>query len=173
MLNAYLSGDKELYKEVEDELKDKGLKKKKIISGVKRKAKERYLNEEITEKEAKEFLNKKASQSDEEVWTTLKEWNSGGTYKELYKAIDNSMKKGADREKIFNFIREAKDKGGKKDSDIATAVTNKYKKKYLEAKKKGKYADMKNLLISVYMHLGYTQAEANKKIDDWSKIETE
>lgn len=173
MLNAYLSGDKELYKEVEGELKDKGLKKKKIISGVKRKAKERYLNEEITEKEAKEFLNKKAGQSDEEVWTTLKEWNSGGTYKELYKAIDNSMKKGADREKIFNFIREAKDKGGKKDSDIATAVTNKYKKKYLEAKKKGKYADMKNLLISVYMHLGYTQAEANKKIDDWSKIETE
>lgn len=172
MLNAYLSGDKELYKEVEGELKDKGLKKKKIISGVKRKAKERYLNEEITEKEAKEFLNKKAGQSDEEVWITLKEWNSGGTYKELYKAIDNSMKKGADREKIFNFIREAKDKGGKKDSDIATAVTNKYKKKYLEAKKKGKYADMKNLLISVYMHLGYTQAEANKKIDDWSKIET-
>lgn len=172
MLNAYLSGDKELYKEVEGELKEKGLEKKEITSKVKKEIKDGYLASDISEKEAKKFLKEKAGQSDEEIWCTLEEWNYGETYQRLYDAIDNSINKGAARDAIFDYISEAKSKGGKENKDISGVVTREYKKKYLKAKEKGKYADMKNLLISIYMHLGYTNAEANKKIEEWSKKKT-
>lgn len=172
MLNAYLSGDKELYKEVEGELKEKGLEKKEITSKVKKEIKDGYLAGDISEKEAKKFLKEKAGQSDEEIWCTLEEWNYGETYQGLYDAIDNSINKGAARDAIFDYVSEAKSKGGKENKDISGVVTREYKKKYLKAKEKGKYADMKNLLISIYMHLGYTNAEANKKIEEWSKKKT-
>lgn len=172
MLNAYLSGDKELYKEVEGELKEKGLEQKEITSKVKKEIKDGYLAGGISEKEAKKFLKEKAGQSDEEIWCTLEEWNYGETYQRLYDAIDNSINNGAARDAIFDYISEAKSKGGKENKDISGVVTREYKKKYLKAKEKGKYADMKNLLISIYMHLGYTNAEANKKIEEWSKKKT-
>ena len=172
MLDAYLSGDNAAYKEVEGELKEKGLEKKEITSKVKGKVRDGYLAGDISEKEAKKFLKEKAGQSDEEIWCTLEEWNYGETYQRLYDAIDNSINKGAARDAIFDYISEAKSKGGKENKDISGAVTREYKKKYLKAKEKGKYADMKNLLISIYMHLGYTNAEANKKIEEWSKKKT-
>lgn len=172
MLDAYLSGDNAAYKEVEGELKEKGLEKKEITSKVKGKVRDGYLAGDISEKEAKKFLKEKAGQSDEKIWCTLEEWNYGETYQRLYDAIDNSINKGADREAIFDYISEAKSKGGKENKDISGVVTREYKKKYLKAKEKGKYADMKNLLISIYMHLGYTNAEANKKIEEWSKKKT-
>lgn len=172
MLDAYLSGDNAAYKEIEGELKEKGLEKKEITSKVKKEMKDGYLAGDISEKEAKKFLREKAGQSDEEIWCTLEEWNYGETYQRLYDAIDNSINKGADREAIFDYISEAKSKGGKENKDISGVVTREYKKKYLKAKEKGKYADMKNLLISIYMHLGYTNAEANKKIEEWSKKKT-
>lgn len=172
MLDAYLSGDNAAYKEIEGELKEKGLEQKEITSKVKKEIKDGYLAGGISEKEAKKFLKEKAGQSDEEIWCTLEEWNYGETYQRLYDAIDNSINKGADREAIFDYISEAKSKGGKENKDISGVVTREYKKKYLKAKEKGKYADMKNLLISIYMHLGYTNAEANKKIEEWSKKKT-
>ncbi len=172
MLDAYLSEDNAAYKEIEGELKEKGLEKKEITSKVKKEMKDGYLAGDISEKEAKKFLREKAGQSDEEIWCTLEEWNYGETYQRLYDAIDNSINKGADREAIFDYISEAKSKGGKENKDISGVVTREYKKKYLKAKEKGKYADMKNLLISIYMHLGYTNAEANKKIEEWSKKKT-
>lgn len=172
MLDAYLSGDNAAYKEIEGELKEKGLEKKEITSKVKKEMKDGYLAGDISEKEAKKFLREKAGQSDEEIWCTLEEWNYGETYQRLYDAIDNSINKGADREAIFDYISEAKSKGGKENKDISGVVTREYKKKYLKAKEKGKYADMKNMLISIYMHLGYTNAEANKKIEEWSKKKT-
>ncbi len=172
MLDAYLSGDNAAYKEIEGELKEKGLEKKEITSKVKKEMKDGYLAGDISEKEAKKFLKEKAGQSDEKIWCTLEEWNYGETYQRLYDAIDNSINKGADREAIFDYISEAKSKGGKENKDISGVVTREYKKKYLKAKEKGKYADMKNLLISIYMHLGYTNAEANKKIEEWSKKKT-
>lgn len=171
MLDAYLSGDNAAYKEIEGELKEKGLEKKEITSKVKKEMKDGYLAGDISEKEAKKFLKEKAGQSDEKIWCTLEEWNYE-TYQRLYDAIDNSINKGADREAIFDYISEAKSKGGKENKDISGVVTREYKKKYLKAKEKGKYADMKNLLISIYMHLGYTNAEANKKIEEWSKKKT-
>lgn len=172
MLDAYLSEDNAAYKEIEGELKEKGLEKKEITSKVKKEMKDGYLAGDISEKEAKKFLREKVGQSDEEIWCTLEEWNYGETYQRLYDAIDNSINKGADREAIFDYISEAKSKGGKENKDISGVVTREYKKKYLKAKEKGKYADMKNLLISIYMHLGYTNAEANKKIEEWSKKKT-
>lgn len=172
MLDAYLSGDNAAYKEIEGELKEKGLEQKEITSKVKKEIKDGYLAGGISEKEAKKFLKEKAGQSDEEIWCTLEEWNYGETYQRLYDAIDNSINKGADRDAIFDYISEAKSKGGKENKDISGVVTREYKKKYLKAKEKGKYADMKNLLISIYMHLGYTNAEANKKIEEWSKKKT-
>lgn len=172
MLDAYLSGDNAEYKEIEGELKEKGLEQKEITSKVKKEIKDGYLAGDISEKEAKKFLKEKAGQSDEEIWCTLEEWNYGETYQRLYDAIDNSINKGAARDAIFDYISEAKSKGGKENKDISGVVTREYKKKYLKAKEKGKYADMKNLLISIYMHLGYTNAEANKKIEEWSKKKT-
>lgn len=172
MMDAYLSGDNAVYKEIEGELKEKGLEQKEITSKVKKEIKDGYLAGDISEKEAKKFLKEKAGQSDEEIWCTLEEWNYGETYQRLYDAIDNSINKGAARDAIFDYISEAKSKGGKENKDISGVVTREYKKKYLKAKEKGKYADMKNLLISIYMHLGYTNAEANKKIEEWSKKKT-
>ncbi len=172
MMDAYLSGDNASYKEIEGELKEKGLEQKEITSKVKKEIKDGYLAGDISEKEAKKFLKEKAGQSDEEIWCTLEEWNYGETYQRLYDAIDNSINKGAARDAIFDYISEAKSKGGKENKDISGVVTREYKKKYLKAKEKGKYADMKNLLISIYMHLGYTNAEANKKIEEWSKKKT-
>ena len=172
MLDAYLSGDNAAYKEIEGELKEKGLEQKEITSKVKKEIKDGYLAGGISEKEAKKFLKEKAGQSDEEIWCTLEEWNYGETYQRLYDAIDNSINNGAARDAIFDYISEAKSKGGKENKDISGVVTREYKKKYLKAKEKGKYADMKNLLISIYMHLGYTNAEANKKIEEWSKKKT-
>ena len=172
MLDAYLSGDNAAYKEIEGELKEKGLEQKEITSKVKKEIKDGYLAGGISEKEAKKFLKEKAGQSDEEIWCTLEEWNYGETYQRLYDAIDNSINNGAARDAIFDYISEVKSKGGKENKDISGVVTREYKKKYLKAKEKGKYADMKNLLISIYMHLGYTNAEANKKIEEWSKKKT-
>lgn len=172
MLDAYLSGDNAAYKEIEGELKEKGLEQKEITSKVKKEIKDGYLAGGISEKEAKKFLKEKVGQRDEEIWCTLEEWNYGETYQRLYDAIDNSINNGAARDAIFDYISEAKSKGGKENKDISGVVTREYKKKYLKAKEKGKYADMKNLLISIYMHLGYTNAEANKKIEEWSKKKT-
>lgn len=57
-------------------------------------------------------------------------------------------------------------------TNLANQKGETYHNARVKAKEKGKYADMKNLLISIYMHLGYTNAEANKKIEEWSKKKT-
>ena len=66
------------------------------------------------------------------------------------------------------FLRYMK-KHGVKEENIKSQITEKYKPIYLEAKKNGNYADLKNLLISAYMMCGDSHSEAMKKIDNWSK----
>ena len=110
---------------------------------------------------------------DNDIYYKLKKWENGSDwtkYSDFYSAMDNAYETGKinDRDKIKAEIDDLK-KHGVKEENIKSQITEKYKPIYLEAKKNGNYADLKNLLISAYMMCGDSHSEAMKKIDNWSK----
>ena len=172
-VDALLDGNTEEYNSIMQELSDKNVEEDKIDSGIMSELKKRYTAGEIEESTVENILKDQFEMDDNDIYYKLKKWENGSDwtkYSDFYSAMDNAYETGKinDRDKIKAEIDDLK-KHGVKEENIKSQITEKYKPIYLEAKKKGNYADLKNLLISAYMMCGDSHSEAMKKIDNWSK----
>lgn len=172
-VDALLDGNTEEYNSIMQELSDKNVEEDKIDSGIMSELKKRYTAGEMEKSTVENILKDQFEMDDNDVYYKLKKWENGSDwtkYSDFYSAMDNAYETGKinDRDKIKAEIDDLK-KHGVKEENIKSQITEKYKPIYLEAKKNGNYADLKNLLISAYMMCGDSHSEAMKKIDNWSK----
>lgn len=172
-VDALLDGNTEEYNSIMQELSDKNVEEDKIDSGIMSELKKRYTAGEIEKSTVENILKDQFEMDDNDIYYKLKKWENGSDwtkYSDFYSAMDNAYETGKinDRDKIKAEIDDLK-KHGVKEENIKSQITEKYKPIYLEAKKNGNYADLKNLLISAYMMCGDSHSEAMKKIDNWSK----
>ena len=172
-VDALLDGNTEEYNSIMQELTDKNVEEDKIDSGIMSELKKRYTAGEIEKSTVENILKDQFEMDDNDIYYKLKKWENGSDwtkYSDFYSAVDNAYETGkiSDRDKIKAEIDDLK-KHGVKEENIKSQITEKYKPIYLEAKRNGNYADLKNLLISAYMMCGDSHSEAMKKIDDWSK----
>lgn len=172
-VDALLDGNTEEYNSIMQELSDKNVEEDKIDSGIMSELKKRYTAGEMEKSTVENILKDQFEMDDNDIYYKLKKWENGSDwtkYSDFYSALDNAYETGKinDRDKIKAEIDDLK-KHGVKEETIKGQITEKYKPIYLEAKKNGNYADLKNLLISAYMMCGDSHSEAMKKIDDWSK----
>ncbi len=172
-VDALLDGNTEEYNSIMQELSDKNVEEDKIDSGIMSELKKRYTAGEMEKSTVENILKDQFEMDDNDIYYKLKKWENGSDwtkYSDFYSALDNAYETGKinDRDKIKAEIDDLK-KHGVKEENIKSQITEKYKPIYLEAKKKGNYADLKNLLISAYMMCGDSHSEAMKKIDNWSK----
>lgn len=172
-VDALLDGNTEEYNSIMQELSDKNVEEDKIDTGIMSELKKRYTAGEIEKSTIENILKDQFEMDDNDIYYKLKKWENGSDwtkYSDFYSAMDNAYETGKinDRDKIKAEIDDLK-KHGVKEENIKSQITEKYKPIYLEAKKKGNYADLKNLLISAYMMCGDSHSEAMKKIDNWSK----
>lgn len=172
-VDALLDGNTEEYNSIMQELSDKNVEEDKIDSGIMSELKKRYTAGEMEKSTVENILKDQFEMDDNDIYYKLKKWENGSDwtkYSDFYSAMDNAYETGKinDRDKIKAEIDDLK-KHGVKEESIKSQITEKYKPIYLEAKKNGNYADLKNLLISAYMMCGDSHSEAMKKIDNWSK----
>lgn len=172
-VDALLDGNTEEYNSIMQELSDKNVEEDKIDSGIMSELKKRYTAGEMEKSTVENILKDQFEMDDNDIYYKLKKWENGSDwtkYSDFYSALDNAYETGKikDRDKIKAEIDDLK-KHGVKEENIKSQITEKYKPIYLEAKKNGNYADLKNLLISAYMMCGDSHSEAMKKIDNWSK----
>ena len=172
-VDALLDGNTEEYNSIMQELSEKNVEEDKIDSGIMSELKKRYTAGEIEKSTVENILKDQFEMDENDIYYKLKKWENGSDwtkYSDFYSAMDNAYETGKinDRDKIKAEIDDLK-KHGVKEENIKSQITEKYKPIYLEAKKKGNYADLKNLLISTYMMCGDSHSEAMKKIDNWSK----
>lgn len=172
-VDALLDGNTEEYNSIMQELSDKNVEEDKIDSGIMSELKKRYTAGEMEKSTVENILKDQFEMDDNDIYYKLKKWENGSNwtkYSDFYSAMDNAYETGKinDRDKIKAEIDDLK-KHGVKEENIKSQITEKYKPIYLEAKKNGNYADLKNLLISAYMMCGDSHSEAMKKIDNWSK----
>ena len=172
-VDALLDGNTEEYNSIMQELSDKNVEEDKIDSGIMSELKKRYAAGEMEKSTVENILKDQFEMDDNDIYYKLKKWEHGSDwtkYSDFYSAMDNAYETGKinDRDKIKAEIDDLK-KHGVKEENIKSQITEKYKPIYLEAKKNGNYADLKNLLISAYMMCGDSHSEAMKKIDNWSK----
>lgn len=172
-VDALLSGNNDEYDSIIQELSDKNVEEDKIESGIQNELKKRYTAGEMEQGTVENILKEQFNMDDNDIYYKLKKWENGSDwtkYSDLYSSMDNAYETGkiSDRDKIKKEIEDLK-KHGVKEENIKSQITEKYKPLYLEAKKNGNYADLKNLLISAYMMCGDSHADAMKKIDNWSK----
>lgn len=172
-VDALLDGNTEEYNSIMQELSDKNVEEDKIDSGIMSELKKRYTAGEMEKSTVENILKDQFEMDDNDIYYKLKKWENGSDwtkYSDFYSAMDNAYETGKinDRDKIKAEIDDLK-KHGVKEENIKSQITEKYKPIYLEAKKNGNYADLKNLLISAYMMCGDSHSEAMKKIDNWSK----
>ena len=172
-VDALLDGNTEEYNSIMQELSDKNVEEDKIDSGIMSELKKRYTAGEMEKRTVENILKDQFEMDDNDIYYKLKKWENGSAwtkYSDFYSAMDNAYETGKinDRDKIKAEIDDLK-KHGVKEENIKSQITEKYKPIYLEAKKNGNYADLKNLLISAYMMCGDSHSEAMKKIDNWSK----
>lgn len=172
-VDALLDGNTEEYNSIMQELSDKNVEEDKIDSGIMSELKKRYTAGEMEKSTVENILKDQFEMDDNDIYYKLKKWENGSAwtkYSDFYSAMDNAYETGKinDRDKIKAEIDDLK-KHGVKEENIKSQITEKYKPIYLEAKKNGNYADLKNLLISAYMMCGDSHSEAMKKIDNWSK----
>lgn len=138
-----------------------------IETSIKTLIKNDFNAQEITYDQAFKMLTD-MGMTNEDAYYKLDEWlyKSEGNdkysqYSRMLDAIDAN-----DRKEIVNQINLLL-KNGHESKDIISKITSEYKKQYLELKKQGKAADMKNLLISCYMACGMKREDAMEKIDKW------
>ena len=172
-VDALLDGNTEEYNSIMQELSGKNVEEDKIDSGIMSELKKRYTAGEMEKSTVENILKDQFEMDDNDIYYKLKKWENGSDwtkYSDFYSAMDNAYETGKinDRDKIKAEIDDLK-KHGVKEETIKSQITEKYKQIYLEAKKNGNYADLKNLLISAYMMCGNSHSEAMKKIDNWSK----
>jgi len=116
-----------------------------------------------TEEEATKYVNN---------WVTSEEWDKVETEVDKVLAGKASSNKAvvASVSEIYSTKKSVSDEKSAK-SSVSSSITSKYKNKYLELLKtdKTKAAKLQNVIISMYMAIGYSKADAMKKIKNWTK----
>lgn len=177
MTDAYVDKDSASYEKVELELIEFGVEEDDILNGILTEMGERYRAGTIERSVVEEFMRTEKDMEDKDIFMKIRTWdykkeypegeyNSGYAY--LYHYLDTARESGKveDRKDIQSEIRLLM-KNGVEKKDINSCITRHFKEEYLEAKKSGSHAKLKNLIISVYMMLGISHEDANKKIDAW------
>lgn len=124
LYNAIHAGNTQRVNEIREELKENGAEDKNIISGLRSLAKQDYLDGNLTEAEAADFLQKHCDMSADESFWKLEEWaweareeaDDYSVYNELEEAlltgsgVDEAMKKltshGYEESKVRSKVRE-------------------------------------------------------------------
>lgn len=179
MVDAYVDKDTESYEKTELELIEAGVDEATILSGIQSEMGERYKAGTIERSVVEEFMRTEKDMEEKDIFMKIRTWdykkeypegeyNSGYAY--LYHYLDAAFESGKveDRQIIKDEIQLLL-KNGVEKGTISARITDHFKSDYLEAKKNGNYASLKNLIISAYMMLGLTHEEANKKIDAWEE----
>ena len=116
-----------------------------------------------TEEEATKYVNN---------WVTSEQWDKVGTEVDKVLAGKANSNKAvvASVSEIYSTKKSVSDEKSAK-SSVSSSITSKYKNKYLELLKtdKAKAAKLQNVIISMYMAIGYSKADAMKKIKNWTK----
>lgn len=174
MMNAYLDKDTETYDSIKQELMDKELENSDIKSGLMKQVKERYQNGEITKKVTEKILTDLFELDEDDIYWKFEAWKGREKYEDFENSVAKAYETGKidDRDDIKKAIEELENHGVDK-GDIAAKLTDLYRGEYLSLKKSGKVADLKNLLLSVYMMSGYSYSESTKKLENWEKWEKE
>ena len=174
MMNAYLDKDTETYDSIKQELMDKELENSDIKSGLMKQVKERYQNGEITKKVTEKILTDLFELDEDDIYWKFEAWKGREKYEDFENSVAKAYETGKidDRDDIKKAIEELENHGVDK-GEIAKRLTDLYRGEYLSLKKSGKVADLKNLLLSVYMMSGYSYSESTKKLENWEKWEKE
>lgn len=174
MMNAYLDKDTETYDSIKQELMDKELENSDIKSGLMKQVKERYQNGEITKKVTEKILTDLFELDEDDIYWKFEAWKGREKYEDFENSVAKAYETGKidDRDDIKKAIEELENHGVDK-GEIAKRLTDLYRGEYLGLKKSGKVADLKNLLLSVYMMSGYSYSESTKKLENWEKWEKE
>lgn len=174
MMNAYLDKDTETYDSIKQELMDKELENSDIKSGLMKQVKERYQNGEITKEATEKILTDLFELDEDDIYWKFEKWKGREKYEDFENSVAKAYETGKidDRDDIKKAIEELENHGVDK-GDIAAKLTDLYRGEYLSLKKSGKVADLKNLLLSVYMMSGYSYSESTKKLENWEKWEKE
>ena len=145
--------------------------------------KERYLEayEEGDEEEMNHLekqISKSKGKTTEETEKYVNAWITSEEWEEVDGAVDNILAGKSKNNKpvtdsvvkIYNIKVETSDEKSAR-SSVSSSITSKYKNKYLELLKtnKTKAAKFQNVIISMYMAIGYSKADAMKKIKNWTK----
>ena len=170
MMNAYLDKDTETYDSINQELMDKELENSDIKSGLMKQVKERYQNGEITKEATEKILTDLFELDEDDIYWKFEKWKGREKYEDFENSVAKAYETGKidDRDDIKKAIEELENHGVDK-GDIAAKLTDLYRGEYLSLKKSGKVADLKNLLLSVYMMSGYSYSESTKKLENWEK----
>ncbi len=174
MMNAYLDKDIETYNSIKQELMDKELENSDIKSGLMKQVKERYQNGEITKEATEKILTDLFELDEDDIYWKFEKWKGREKYEDFENSVAKAYETGKidDRDDIKKAIEELENHGVDK-GDIAAKLTDLYRGEYLSLKKSGKVADLKNLLLSVYMMSGYSYSESTKKLENWENWEKE
>lgn len=176
MYEALLDGNMERYQKLFDEqvqASDATDPEQSIHNQIKNMLHDAYLEKEIGPEQVLKYLDDAGIEYKDDI---LDEWDykyeTGATsyskYSRMNDAIglvmqnDTSDNRKAMTEEIKKLVSSGVEK-----SNIGSNLTSKYKQQYLELKKKGNAASMKNILVTCYMAAGYTREEATKRIDNW------
>ena len=145
-----------------------------IISGIMKQVKERYQNGEITKKVTEKILTDLFELDEDDIYWKFEAWKGREKYEDFENSVAKAYETGKidDRDDIKKAIEELENHGVDK-GEIAKKLTDLYRGEYLGLKKSGKVADLKNLLLSVYMMSGYSYSESTKKLENWEKWEKE
>ena len=176
MYEALLDGNMERYQKLFDEqvqASDATDPEQSIHNQIKNLLHDAYLEKEIGPEQVLKYLDDAGIEYKDDI---LDEWDykyeTGATsyskYSRMNDAIglvmqnDTSDNRKAMTEEVKKLVSSGVEK-----SKIGSNLTSKYKQQYLELKKQGNAASMKNILITCYMAAGYTREEATKRIDNW------
>ena len=153
---------------------DKELENSDIKSGLMKQVKERYQNGEITKEATEKILTDLFELDEDDIYWKFEKWKGREKYEDFENSVAKAYETGKidDRDDIKKAIEELENHGVDK-GDIAAKLTDLYRGEYLSLKKSGKVADLKNLLLSVYMMSGYSYSESTKKLENWEKWEKE
>ena len=163
---AALEGDAEAANEMRAYLEEtEQVDAKAVTSGIKSATKKNVQKGRYSDDDALSILTKYLGLSDKDAFFAVDEWKSDeenySRYNELEKAIDS----GKD---IPAAVKKLTEHGVKKET-ISSALTTKYKQKYIDLNKtdRAAAANLKAALLAALTAAGYKREDKAKAIDKW------
>ena len=110
MYNAIQAGNEQRAEEIRTELKENGADDKGIASGLRSLAKTDYLNNDLTDEEAEEFLTKYCSMDEDKAFWQLEEWRwtaeNDSTNYSVYAELEEAVLTGEGVEEAVSKLEE-------------------------------------------------------------------